>query len=297
MDKKITSYIVSSSNLNPRYLDCIEIFLNAWLLICEKFNTVQAEPRIFLISNEIPSHLKQYEKYIILFPQINKIPTDFIAQNIRVLSMAYFEGSIVLTTDIDMIPMSPDIYEKHILKSHHENSFIVLRDQLVNEYPICYLVSPSDLVGAIILSDNRKLNDLIQLAWDQMNQANIYYSSSHGGSGWNFDQTYIYNAIEDFSDKKRIIKLKDRTTGFNRIDRINKPLKVFIQLFSNEIYTDYHLNLPIGKNYILIKIILLRNILNINFYRMFLMLTFVFFLYLEMKISLKKLVQLLLIKI
>jgi hypothetical protein len=258
--------------------------------MCEKFHTVHAEPRIFLISNEIPSHLKQYQKYIILFPPLNEIPTDFIAQNIRVLSMAYFENSIVLTTDIDMIPMSPDIYEKHILESHHKNSFIVLRDQLVNEYPICYLVSPSDLVREIILSNNRKLNDLIQLVWSQMNQADIHYSSLHGGSGWNFDQKYIYNAIEGFTDKKRIIKLKDRTTGFKRIDRINKPLGVFIQLFSNEIYTDYHLNLPVNKNYILIKIILLRNIFNIYIYRLFLMLTFVFFLYLEIKTSLKKLV-------
>lgn len=293
MNKKINSYIVSSSNLNPRYLDCIETFLNAWISMCKKFHTVQAEPRIFLVSNEIPSHLKHYEKYIILFPQINGIPTDFIAQNIRVLSMPYFENSIVLTTDIDMIPMSPDIYEKYILKSHYENSFIILRDQLVNEYPICYLISPSDLAGEIILSTNNQLNNLIQLAWNQLNQANIHYSSTHGGSGWNFDQKYIYNAVEDFPEQKRITKLKDSGTGFNRIDRIENPLKVFTQLFSNKIFTDYHLNLPVSRNYILIKIILLRNTLDINFYRLFLILTFVFFLYLEIKISLKKLVKLL----
>jgi len=293
LNKKINSYIVSSSNLNPRYLDCIETFLNAWISMCKKFHTVQAEPRIFLVSNEIPSHLKHYEKYIILFPQINGIPTDFIAQNIRVLSMPYFENSIVLTTDIDMIPMSPDIYEKYILKSHYENSFIILRDQLVNEYPICYLISPSDLAGEIILSTNNQLNNLIQLAWNQLNQANIHYSSTHGGSGWNFDQKYIYNAVEDFSEQKRITKLKDSGTGFNRIDRIENPLKVFTQLFSNKIFTDYHLNLPVSRNYILIKIILLRNTLDINFYRLFLILTFVFFLYLEIKISLKKLVKLL----
>jgi len=261
--------------------------------MCKKFHTVQAEPRIFLVSNEIPSHLKHYEKYIILFPQINGIPTDFIAQNIRVLSMPYFENSIVLTTDIDMIPMSPDIYEKYILKSHYENSFIILRDQLVNEYPICYLISPSDLAGEIILSTNNQLNNLIQLAWNQLNQANIHYSSTHGGSGWNFDQKYIYNAVEDFSEQKRITKLKDSGTGFNRIDRIENPLKVFTQLFSNKIFTDYHLNLPVSRNYILIKIILLRNTLDINFYRLFLILTFVFFFYLEIKISLKKLVKLL----
>ena len=261
--------------------------------MCKKFHTVHAEPRVFLISDEIPSHLKHYQKYIILFPPLNEIPTDFIAQNIRVLSMAYFENSIVLTTDIDMIPMSSDIYEKHILESHHKNSFIVLRDQLVNEYPICYLVSPSDLVRVIILSENKKLNDMIQLVWSQMKHADIHYSSLHGGSGWNFDQKYIYNAIEGFTDKKRIIKLKDRATGFKRIDRINKPFRIFIQLFSNEIYTDYHLNLPVKKNYILIKIILLRNVFNINFYRLFLMSSFVFFLYLEIKMYLKKLVQLL----
>jgi len=293
LNKKINSYIVSSSNLNPRYLDCIEIFLNAWISMCKKFHTVQAEPRIFLVSNEIPSHLKHYEKYIILFPQINEIPTDFIAQNIRVLSMPYFENSIVLTTDIDMIPMSPDIYEKYILKSHYENSFIVLRDQLVDEYPICYLISPSDLAGEIILSTNNQLNNLIQLAWDQLNQANIHYSSTHGGSGWNFDQKYIYNAVQDFSDQKRVTKLKDSGTGFNRIDRIEDPLKVFTQLFSNKMFTDYHLNLPVSRNYILIKIILLRNSLDINFYRLFLMVTFAFFLYLKIRISLKNLVKLL----
>jgi hypothetical protein len=293
LDKKINSYIVSSSNLNPKYLDCIEIFLNTWLSICKKFKIVQAEPRIFLISDEIPFHLKKYEKYIILFPQINEIPTDFIAQNIRVLSMPYFENSIVLTTDIDMIPMSPDIYEKYILKSHYENSFIVLRDQLVDEYPICYLVSPSDLAGQIILSTKKQLNNLIQLAWIQLNQKKIHYSSTHGGSGWNFDQKYIYNAVKDFSDQKRIIKLKDSETDFNRIDRIDNPLKVFTQLFSNKMFADYHLHLPVGKNCILIKIILLRNTSDINFYRLFLVLTFVFFLYFEIKISLRKFVKLL----
>ena len=291
MDKKIKSYIVSSSNLNPKYLDCIEIFLDAWLSICNKFKTVQAEPRIFLISDEIPFQLKQFKKYIILLPQINEIPTDFIAQNIRVLSMPYFGNSIVLTTDIDMIPMSPDIYEKYILKSHYENSFIVLRDQLVDEYPICYLVSPSDLAGQIILSTKKQLNSLIQLAWMQLNQANIHYSSTHGGSGWNFDQKYIYNAVENFSNQKRITKLKDSETGFTRIDRIDNPLKVFTQLFSNKIFADYHMNLPVRKNSILIKIIILRNTLNINFYRLFLMLTFVFFLYLQTKIFLKKFVK------
>ena len=291
MDKKIKSYIVSSSNLNPKYLDCIEIFLDAWLSICNKFKTVQAEPRIFLISDEIPFQLKQFKKYIILLPQINEIPTDFIAQNIRVLSMPYFGNSIVLTTDIDMIPMSPDIYEKYILKSHYENSFIVLRDQLVDEYPICYLVSPSDLAGQIILSTKKQLNSLIQLAWMQLNQANIHYSSTHGGSGWNFDQKYINTAFENFSNQNRINKIKDSETGFTRIDRIDNPLKVFTQLFSNKIFADYHMNLPVRKNSILIKIIILRNTLNINFYRLFLMLTFVFFLYLQTKIFLKKFVR------
>jgi hypothetical protein len=261
--------------------------------MCKKFHTVQAEPRIFLICNEIPLHLKHYERYIILFPQINEIPTDFIAQNIRVLSMPYFKDSIVLTTDIDMIPMNPDIYEKYILKSYYEKSFIVLRDQLVNEYPICYLVSPSDLAREIIVSSNKQLSNLIQLVWNQLIQAKIHYSSTHGGSGWNFDQKYIYNAIEDFSDRKRITKFRDCETGFYRIDRVDNPLRVFAKLFSSKIFTDYHLNLPIKKNYFLIKIILLRNNLDINFYRLILILTSIFFLYLEIKISINRLFRLL----
>ena len=278
---KPKAFVVSASDLNPRYVECVPIFIETWLLVARSMERIDLEPRIILVGDKLPENLVPYEKYIIILCHANLIPRPFIAQNIRLLALARFDADVVMTTDIDMVPMSWEIYERYLLLSYSENRFLVLRDELQHEYPICYLMSPPKVADLLIGMPTLKLEKGIQELWEHFLATGLMYEGIHGGIGWNFDQKYVYSLVNTQSSENRAMFFRDSQTGFRRLDRLFAPSKTFLELFSSRSYTDYHMHLPIRKYHRLIKVILLRLQISHLKYRLLLILSIPLFCKLE----------------
>lgn len=281
MESRPKAFVVSSSDLNSRYVECIPIFIETWLVVAQSMERIDLEPRVILIAEKLPENLVSYKKYIHILCPANLIPPPFIAQNIRLLAMARFDADVVMTTDIDMVPMSWEIYERYLFLSYSENRFLILRDELQNEYPICYLMSPPKVADLLIGMRALKLEGGIQELWEHFVATGLMYEGVHGGVGWNFDQKYVYSLVNQQGSESGAMLFRDSQTGFQRLDRLYAPRKTFLKLFSSTSYTDYHMHLPISRYDKLIEVILLRLQFSLSKYRLLLILSIPLFCKLE----------------
>lgn len=227
--------VLTACNLNPKYFEFIDYFVRAWKTVLDNVDV-----KVILVSDHIPDSISHLQENIILFPPIPNVSDVFISQYIRLLYpsiLKYING--VLITDIDMIPMNSEYYVRNI--SHvPENSFVSYRDELIEEYlqiPICYCAANSqtwsEMFGISTISDIR--NRLVE-KYDK---------------NWCRDQMDLYVHVKQFQLKhpKRVYILKDRITGFhrlNRTDRFSLTSTVKINILNRK-YTDYHVYRPYYK--------------------------------------------------
>ena len=231
--------ILTAVNENALYIETVPFFINTWSKLYPNVDI-----KIILIATEIPEHLIQYEKFIILFKPINKINTSFTSQYIRLLYpciLNYKNG--VMITDIDMIPMNRTYYTKNI-ENFTNDKFIYLRAnwptqgfERCPQFAMCYNVASSK-----IWSDIFKIKSI-----EDINERLIKINRH---SGWSTDQVDLCKYVIDWNKKtNNLILVKDNTTGFQRLGRIqskhfNEKLKKNI-LDGN--YTDYHCSRPFKK--------------------------------------------------
>lgn len=229
--------VLTAVNEKPLYLDFIPLFIKAWKKLYPNIDI-----KIILISNEIPTQYKEYEKNIILFRPIENISTNFISQYIRILFpciLNYTNG--VMITDIDMIPMNRTYYTNNI-QEYDNNKFIYYRENICfnyKQFAICYNVATPQ-----IWNDIFKINSLENIKDRLINvYNNITYIEGHGKTGWSTDQLHLYKHVFEWNNKTNdFVCLKEKKTKFKRLDRIhlkdiNNNIK---QNILNELYTDYH---------------------------------------------------------
>ena len=243
--------VVSACDLNPKYLNCIPLFIASWNLI-SRVSTFQFAPRIALIAQRIPSELAPYEKYLGLIDP-GEFSAPFVAQNIRLFMGGSSNANLVITSDIDMLPASARFYEFAVMQASLKNNFIIVRDVLPKgEFPICYNIA-SPQVWSLLFGPNKEISSpedflsRVTASYDPSRQ----YSGLHGGQGWNIDQRNLYDVVTSHSQTVHVIKLVDSETKHRRLDRIHhrsffKWFSVFLVPFSY--YSDYHVHHPVDKN-------------------------------------------------
>ena len=257
-----TVEVLSASDLNPKYLDCVKFYISSWLSIPAQ-SEIRFIPKVLLIADSIPDDLKEFSEYLYLL-DANGMHSAFVSQTSRIIEGKNSSADFVMTSDIDMLPMSIKI-ESSIVRNDvkTEEMFYILRDVLEpGQYPICdNLAKPSS--WRLLLNDfgNDLPTSIILARILQEFGGQSAYSGLHGGAGWTIDQQALWNVIKKSDSGVSFKTFTDRDTSHRRLDRVHHrgvikwlvlPL-VFLGYFH-----DYHVHHPVRshKTYIrtLIKI-------------------------------------------
>lgn len=245
-----TLTVVSASDLNPRYLDCVSLWFEFWEL--QPVSGWNISPHLFLVASELPDSLVRWSNSITVLPP-DGLSSAFVAQNIRTIAARNFhESAAVMTTDIDMLPMHPRVLT-HALKGFEKNanSFVILRNVIedLGEYPICYNVASPRTWGRIF---NAGISD-IDYCHSLFRSATLRggYTGAHGGSGWTTDQTTLFELVSQWeSSGNLVLKLQDSQTGHRRLDRYwLRPWNMWLALglVRRGMFTDFHMLLPVAE--------------------------------------------------
>jgi hypothetical protein len=237
--------VISAVNENQAYLCYVPYFIDFWLKVSD-VSLMSYKPRVYLIMDEIPIHLELYSAYIVLVPSEFE-SSAFASQNVRTLATMDSDCDLVITSDIDMLPLSSNFFdficEKAII---NPSSFIVGRHVLSEgQYPICYNVSSPRNWRRVLGEElsTLELEDRVRELSTRSKEVAPYLGIK-GGSGWYFDQEFLFTKVNQNYDPDEIIRLTDAETNHNRLDRAHHkgiiPLLNVVRI-SRGFFADYHL--------------------------------------------------------
>lgn len=248
---KIT--VITATNLEPKYLECAPIFVKFWL-------SQRGHPRnhyrplVIVVATELPPELEAIKEYCVLHSSPPGVSSVFTSQFIRALYAPLVDSDFVLTSDVDMMPLSTKVFD-YVLEATGANhdTFSVCRDVLdLGQYPICYnLAAPriwSRVTGVAFEED---VDSLLVESFNEAHSRNKGYEDGHGAKGWFTDQEFLFKQVENFKVNGGVVKrFTDRQTKHKRLDRIftGTPwnwLVVPVVFFGA--LTDYHVHHPVGK--------------------------------------------------
>jgi hypothetical protein len=259
---------------------CVEPFIKFWLSVQLPSHNVR--PLVYLIADRIPDELLRYESYIQLCAPASKdLDSGFLAQISRLVLPSALDADCVLTTDIDMLPLSQRLTRAGIKElGLSPDSIIVLRDVLPpGEYPICYNLGSPSTFGKLLGGPKRVPKNTSPMGDPGLRGAVLEqfarrllrkyagqdgYSGIHGGAGWNIDQVFLWDQLSPHVPGGVVKLLNDSTNGHRRLDRSKHvwPLNwLVLPLAVMGFYTDYHLHHPIWRNHRYIKILFLGRLL------------------------------------
>jgi hypothetical protein len=251
---------LTATNLNPKYLSCAIHFVKFWLAQGSSQNN-QYTPLVIVVAQDFPDELISIRDYCVVFNPPRGLSDVFTSQFVRSLYAPLIKSDLVLTTDVDMFPLSLNVF-KHVLQSSTKplSTFHVCRDVLPDgQYAICYnLAAPdvwSEVTGVKTIDD---VSMVLRREFSDASERNSGYSEDHGAAGWYSDQEFLYRIVELFEQKSKgkVLRFNDQATRHSRLDRASAsfPMKWFLLLrvLFNSL-TDYHVHHPVvdNKRYIL----------------------------------------------
>lgn len=267
-NEKITVEVVTASNLNPRYLNCVPMFIEFWNLM--NINSkVHFLPKVAIVAEELPKFLSDYADNLILISPLN-FNDAFVSQVIRIYLAATSDCQYAITSDVDMFPMGPRIYDFGVSKVQKSTDFVILRDVLPSgEFPICYNIATSENWKNIFIGPNTQASiptflNTIKQKYDENNS----YTGIHGGVGWGIDQQYLFDTLMSTDFEVNLLRFSDVENGHRRLDRLHSrfPLNwLSIPNIYLERFTDYHVHHPVTKYTFFIGII--KRVLQIKAHR------------------------------
>jgi hypothetical protein len=240
-------HVVVSGNDHPKYFRFVPVFSAAWRYFYPNI-------KLHIIYTGLsPINLNFLHQY---FDVVEHLPLKIFKDSVlgAQVSRIYYPALIdsdqfVVTTDIDLIPLSSNYY-LNVIQEFDEKSFIVMRNVIAQykELPIGYNLATSstwrDVFGVL---NHKQFTAKIysDLRW-------VRHDGQHGGKGWNHDQRQLWRFVIDRRNKwdadlKRLILLKDDHPGisFKRLDREQKDslhyfLNTNIEILGS-LYKDYHM--------------------------------------------------------
>lgn len=263
-DVKIVE-VLSASDLNVKYLKCVESYISAWLSIPVR-NQIQFVPKVLIVAKSIPESFLQFSEYLVLIDPLD-MPTAYVSQTARIVEARYSTADYVLTSDIDMLPLNVS-FESSLINSQdfHSNSFYILRDVLeAGQFPICYNLAKPEVWSSLLspYGVDSPTSKILRSVLDEFG-GNSAYSGLHGGNGWTIDQQTLWHLVQENVSRIRFEKFVDKQTRHRRLDRIHHRglLKWFLlPLVFIGYYHDYHVHHPIIINMKYVKVVLrIRNL-------------------------------------
>ena len=235
--------VISASNIDESYVGFVAPFIRSWLQQ-PPVGEVRFHPKVLLVSNELPKHLTALNRYIQLVePKKN---SSFESQILRLMYAPLSDSDIVLTSDIDMIPLNPRFLSKGLRAiSHNPRLFVIVRDSLPpGQFPICYsMATPKSWARVTEIKRKSDIDEELRAASTRF--ANNHSQTDHS---WTADQEWLYEKVSSTSSSsENILKLTDADTGFRRLDRkFVTHSKAWVHLTSilKGSYSDYHFLRP-----------------------------------------------------
>lgn len=223
-------YIIVSSD-KSWYLDFWPIVSKTW----KKFLNVT--PVLALMDNE-DSDLYEDEYGIVKkFKIVDGISIVLQSQISRLFIPKYLNG-YCLISDIDMIPLSGEYFEKNSLGIDESNFVVYSSDnpESLSEkmYPMCYILGHSKNFEIFHSNDSfenftKRIHDL-QL-------------------GWCSDQIFLYDKINEYNQKtNKVIYLNRGWSGGYASNRVDRSTWIYNQdMVKNGEYIDCHLLRPYSQ--------------------------------------------------
>jgi hypothetical protein len=238
--------VVAGVNNNSRYMGAIEWWFKYWL----KIGSTAAKPilpillSINMTDAQLPSIAWGRTAHI---DMDESIPSAMAAQLIRLYwpsTLVNFSGRVI-TTDIDMLPLSTKIFDN--FTNVDPRTLIVYRDILreSRQVPICYVSATTPVWGEVMGSES-SFGQILQNLSSKLGG----YSSIQGGNGWYTDQQILYSNISMWESRVgSVLSLQDIDTGHRRLDRSHGSVKAILAapLAKLGFYSDYHIPLPAEK--------------------------------------------------
>ena len=253
MEQRILE-VIASSDLNKKYLDCVPYFIDFWCSQPESLG-LRIEPKVMIVGDRMPPLQKKYRPYCSIVNP-GTLPSAFVAQTIRLTEAKNSPANLVMTSDIDMLPLGLALVNEAVLRLDASfNAFVITRDVLNSgQYPICYNIAAPSTWAQLIMTESGEFWDpeKILASYGGINS----YDGQHGGIGWTIDQEFLYSLVKKASPSIHLIKMDDSENRHRRLDRAIHifPLNwLALPLVLISFYTDYHVHHPIEKqkNFIL----------------------------------------------
>lgn len=251
---KFSVEVVTAANLIPRYLDCVPFFIDFWKLMTHQ-SELNFIPKVAIIADEIPASLTEYKDNLLLISPGN-LDGGLVSQVIRIYMAGISKADFAITSDVDMLPMSPRIYEFGINAIRRPNDFVVLRDVLpFGEFPICYNLASSSTWKHLFINGDSSVDFFLESIEIKFNSDGSY-TGIHGGVGWNIDQRFLFETVISSENKINLLKFSDSVTGHRRLDRAHHkfPFNWFLLIYALlGKFSDYHVHHPIKNHTIFVK--------------------------------------------
>lgn len=234
------SHVLLATDLNPRYLGLWPLARRAWSEIAG------LEPLLVLVADReaVPAELAADDAVHVFEPEPS-LHAVFQAQCVRLLYPALLDtGGAVLTSDIDMVPMSSLYFHRplaRIARSH----FVCYRDAVLElgELPICYNAAlPATWASVFSVSGLDDVRARLR-EWGD----GVEYAGTRGGPGWTTDQRQLRRILLERGRAHRDVWiLDDEFTRHRRLERayIEKWGAVSADATRNiarRMFSDFHL--------------------------------------------------------
>lgn len=221
---KIDYAIVATDN-NPLYFDFWEVVKKVWI------NKIKIKPLLIYIT-DVDEVRDNGDHIIHKIKKVEGINTGFQSQISRLYISKFYPEQVCLTSDIDMIPLNYDFFNKR-LEDVNEDSLVIMSPDAYNDdrrFPMCYNAAKGKLFNEIL-----KLDETFEEFCTRLQEM---------GWGWDTDEYYLGSMIYNYNDKSKIVKIPRGdggwTSGFasKRIDR--GMWSYDINLLKDNYYIDCH---------------------------------------------------------
>jgi len=241
---------LSAVSQNPKYLACVPHFIDFWINLGVSRRDVKFVPKVIVLAKDLPLELEPYRQWCETFDLEDSMSPTFASQTIRILKPGLERADYVLTTDIDMLPLTDRVFQRGLETLQNGADFVVCRDVLEpGQFAICYNLATPDVWQQVNGIDSvTKLRQKLLSLFKKSGIEDIG-KSDPGGPGWFSDQEILYSMVIGFEKKGgRVSKLNDADTGHKRLDRFFMPFPLnwlFLRQVTNGDFTDYHVHHPV----------------------------------------------------
>ena len=187
--------------------------------------------------NHTPKVKESLRQYVELVELDLKYSDVTMSQLLRILSAPEVNSEYIITSDIDMLPLSVTPFSRSInFLSDPESQLLVMRDVLKpGQYPICYNIATPEVWKKLFMNSFNSINIPEILTVLEMEHGNLL-------GNWFFDQEFIYQLFTTQSEIE-ILTSSEAITGLRRLDRARHkfPLNwILLPAVRKGKFSEYH---------------------------------------------------------